>query len=58
MRNCWQHEAKNRPTFTALRQELEQILWNFESSPNNDIHVEQMQENLFQILSNPPGEKC
>ena len=58
MRECWQHTAEERPTFHTLTARLDAILDDLSDDPHANVHVAQMHENMFDILRNPPGEKC
>ena len=59
MRSCWQDSPRRRPTFPALRKQLENHLWELEQGAGEDIiSVHNMSDNLFSILHDQPGEKC
>ena len=58
MRRCWKQLPEERPDFTGLREDLEILLINMSHDHQHDLDIARMQDNLFDILHNLPGEKC
>ena len=54
MKDCWNQFPPRRPSFSILRHRMIAIL----DEPGDDVYVDQMSDNAFSILENPPGEKC
>ena len=58
MRGCWEETARQRPSFTLLRKQLENVLWEMERNHGSILNIHQMSDNMFDILCDQPGEKC
>ena len=58
MRDCWRHIPEQRPAWTALRTRIEAILDDLDDNPDDDVTVNNMAENIYEILQDPPEEKC
>ena len=54
MKDCWSHYPQKRPSFNILRHRMIAIL----DEPGDDIYVEQMCDNAYDIVEDLPGEKC
>ena len=54
MKDCWNQFPPRRPSFAILRHRLVAIL----DDPDNNVFVDQMSDNTYEIILNQPGEKC
>jgi serine/threonine protein kinase len=57
MKDCWQQFPPKRPQFSLLRHRLVAIL-DEPPSPSDQLFVDQMADNIYEIIEDRPGEKC
>ena len=55
MKSCWQHNPRQRPPFIELVDMLETQM---KINENNSLYIKQMLENVYEIHTELPGEKC
>ncbi len=54
MKDCWSQIPSKRPSFTLLVHRLASL----SNRPEHNIYLDQMEDNIYDIIDNLPGEKC
>ena len=57
MYNCWRHAPNQRPSFNDLVQQLTTLVKTADAD-NDNVTVKQLLDNVYEIHTELPGEKC